>query len=401
MRIIFVTPYFYPAWQYGGTPRAAYELARALARRGHSVTVLTTDSAGAARLETNNASPSPQSIDGINVYYYPNLSNRLAYDQRIFLPVRFFKDLRRHLDNCDVVHIHEFRSLLTVAVARMARRLGLPYIVSPHGALKHLGKEQIKVVFDRLWGNRILKDAAAITVVSEIERNEALNLGIARRIELLPNPIVVEEYATMPSRGGFRAKYRISDPIILFLGRLHWVKGADLLVQAVATLNRHRNVHLILAGPDDGQRSTLARLVQQERLEDRVTFAGFITGKDKLEALVDADVVAVPSRSEVFSITTVESLLCGTPVVLSSACGLTEDLNERHGVTRFISEDVNNLAAALTSVLENQRRPNVADAREFIAREFSPDSVAGLAEALYADCSLWHDRRPGAKAHGP
>jgi glycosyltransferase involved in cell wall biosynthesis len=398
MRIIFVTPYFYPAWQYGGTPRAAYELARALVRRGNSVTVLTTDSAGNVRLETKGDSPSVQKIDEINVCYYPNLSNRLAYDQRIFLPMRLFRDLSRYLGSCDVVHIHEFRSFLTVAAARGARRLGVPYVVSPHGGLRHLGKEYLKRAFDQMWGDSILQNAAAIAVVSEVERNEALTRDNASRVKLLPNPIVVEDYASLPQRGALRAKYGITDPIILFLGRLHWVKGADLLVRALAILNRERKVHLVLAGPDDGQRSFLERLVQDERVEGRVTFAGFITGREKLEALVDADVVAVPSRSEVFSITTVESLLCGTPVVLSSTCGLTENLNERYGVTRFKSEDMTDIAGALSSVLENRRRPDVADIREFIVREFSPDSVGAVAEALYADCRLWQEGHVGAKS---
>jgi glycosyltransferase involved in cell wall biosynthesis len=398
MRIIFVTPYFYPAWQYGGTPRAAYELARALVRRGNSVTVLTTDSAGDVRFETNGDSPSVQKIHEINVCYYPNLSNRLAYDQRIFLPMRLFKDLSRYLGNCDVVHIHEFRSFLTVAAVRVARRLGIPYVVSPHGGLRRLGKEHIKRAFDQVWGDSILKNAAAIAVVSENERNDALTRDIASRVKLLPNPIVVEDYANLPQRGALRAKYGITNPIILFLGRLHWVKGGDLLIRALAILNRAGKVHLILAGPDDGQRSALERLVQEERLKNRVTFAGFIDGREKLEALVDADVVAVPSRSEVFSITTVESLLCGTPVILSSACGLTENLNERFGVRRFKSENVTDLAGALSGVLENHGRPDVADVREFIVREFSPASVGAAAEALYADCRLWQEGHIGAKS---
>src|SRR6516164_6902161 len=74
LRITFVIPHFYPALEYGGQPRAAYELARALVKIGHHVKVLTTDSGGKSRL----AKSGRQNVDGIEVVYYRNLSNRLA-----------------------------------------------------------------------------------------------------------------------------------------------------------------------------------------------------------------------------------------------------------------------------------------------------------------------------------
>ena len=92
MRLVFVIPYFYPAWQYGGQPRSCYELARILVQRGHRVNVLTTDSAGASRLKRPPAQPGRGvMIDGIEVFYYRNLSNHLAYRHRFFWPVEFFR----------------------------------------------------------------------------------------------------------------------------------------------------------------------------------------------------------------------------------------------------------------------------------------------------------------------
>src|SRR5947208_2455227 len=190
MRIGFIIPYFYPAFEYGGTPRVAYEFARWLVRRGHDVKVLTTDSAGAKRIDKNSVAMIHDSgLEGIQVFYYPNLSNCLAYKCRLFLPLRLFQNISRHLGSVDVVHIHEFRSLLSVAAHSALVRLRIPYVLSPHGGLQHLGKAKLKSVFDRLWGQKILKDAAAVCTVSELEMDDAREFGIEdEKLYLLPNP---------------------------------------------------------------------------------------------------------------------------------------------------------------------------------------------------------------------
>src|SRR5437868_3182876 len=144
VKISFVIPYFFPAWQYGGQPRSAFELARGLIQRGHSVHVLTTDSGGAARL-----SDLERTIDGIKITYYRNISNRLAYTHRLFWPPSFFREVGTQVQGSDLVHIHELRSFLSASAARAARNLGIPYLVSPHGGLRYLGKRGAKIIFDR------------------------------------------------------------------------------------------------------------------------------------------------------------------------------------------------------------------------------------------------------------
>src|SRR5262249_16498989 len=94
MRITFVTPYFYPALGYGGTPRLAYDMGKALVRRGHSVTVLTTDAGGEHRIPSDVIRTiHSNGLDGMRVHFYKNLSNRLAYHQRLFFSMEFFRDI--------------------------------------------------------------------------------------------------------------------------------------------------------------------------------------------------------------------------------------------------------------------------------------------------------------------
>jgi len=387
MHITFVIPYFYPALQYGGQPKSAYDLARALLSRGHRVTVLTTDSGGHSRLPTKNGRTTAQNVGGIEVFYYPNLSNYLAFHHRLFLPLGLFRNIRRHLADCDVVHVHELRSFLTVVAHYAVKRLQLPLVLSPHGGLKWLGKRTAKYVFDRFWGQSIFHDAAKLIAVSPVEEQDARHFGAApEKVRLLPNVLFAEDYTNLPQRGTFRRRWKIrEEKIVLFLGRLHWVKGADLLVDALSTLPAwSMKHHLVIAGPDDGQERELRRKLQGTPLEKQTTFTGYLDHPAKLQAFVDADVVVIPSRSEVFAITALEALLCCKPVVLSSACGLFPMPGNECGIEQFTSENVTDLARAIDSVL-SQAASGRSRGREFVIREFSPEPVAERAEVIYEE----------------
>lgn len=385
MRIVFVIPYFYPALQYGGQPKSCYELARALVRRGHSVTVVTTDSAGSARLSPDPAAGIRRTVENIEVFYYRNLSNYLAFRHRIFLPIALFLNIRHHLSDCDVLHIHELRSTLTVAAYRAARSLGVPFVLSPHGGLRWLGKENAKRLFDNMWGKAILGDAARLVAISPLEVKDAQTFGVGpERVRILPNLIFPEDYANLPRKGDFRRRWNIGEEkIVLFLGRLHWIKGADLLIRAMA--GSSSNARLVIAGPDDGQESQLRQILAGTELEKRTTFTGYLDHAAKLESLVDADVVAIPSRSEVFAITAVEALVCGTPVIMSSSCGLFPLPGTNCGVFGFKNENVGDLVDKLRILLNEDCGVVPSAGRAFVLREFGPDAIAERAEVIYEE----------------
>lgn len=387
MRIGFVIPYFYPALEYGGTPRVAYEFARSLVRRGHQVTVLTTDSAGQRRIQaTEVATILEDGLDGIQLFYYSNLSNYLAHKQRLFFPVELFRKMRGHLSSSEIIHIHEFRSLLSVAAHAASRSLNIPYVLSPHGGLQRLGKESLKSLFDRLWGNRILKDAAAICAVSPLEEQDAAEFGIAHeRIRQFPNPIDADFYGKLPQRGRFIEKWNLGNKrIILFLGRLHWIKGIDILIDSMAMIRDIPDIHLVIAGPDDGIESALRSRVIKKGMADRITFTGFLNDVQKLEALVDSELVVVPSRREGFPGAALEALAAARPVVLSSMCGIVSWIPGRAALTVFESGDAQDLARKLRGLLESGCNPaDLLNARTLVLSEFSAEALAAKAEALY------------------
>jgi len=387
VRIAFVIPYFYPALGYGGAPRLAYDMAQTLAHRGHDVVVLTTDTGGEERIPNevierihNNG------LDGIRILFYRNLSNALAYRHRLFFPTRFFREVQAQMKGVEIVHIHDLRSLLSVASHRAARTLGIPYVLSPHGGLPRLGKESAKIVFDTLWGKSILRDAAALCAISPMEENDAKRWGIhTERIHPFPAAINAGDYRKLPPRGMFASQWGLQDrKIVLFLGRLHWVKGADILIEALSRLSEFTGLHVVLAGPDDGASNALQSLVKAKSLEQRVTFTGFLDSTHKLRAIVDSEVVVIPSRREGFPLALLEAFACQRPVVLTSACDLGSWIEEHRALISFKSEDAEDLALKLKATLCLPPLLEVTrDARNFVFDRFSLDALAARAERLY------------------
>jgi glycosyltransferase involved in cell wall biosynthesis len=392
MRITFVIPYFYPAMQYGGTPRVAFEMARSMVKRGHQVNVLTTDSGGDGRIPQSAIDDIHENgVDGIQAYYYRNVSDYLAYKQRLFLPLGFLLHVKERLRDSEIVHIHDLRSFLSVAAHSALRSLHKPYVLSPHGGLKHLGKRPAKALFDFLWGKRILHDAAGLCAISPVEEKDAIDFGIEpRRIYRFPSAINTAAYQELPPRGEFASRWGLNGrQIVLFLGRLHWVKGVDILIESIALLKDLPNVHLVIAGPDDGAESKLRSLARKRGLEGRVTFTGFLDHPEKAQALVDSDLVVVSSRSEAFALALLEGLACGTPVILSSACELEDWMPKNSAWSTFRKEDPVDLANQLRTALTGTRdEKGLAAVRKLVMTEFSSEALTTRAERLYQSLLL-------------
>ena len=349
--------------------------------------MFTTDAGGEKRIpEEIIENIRDNGLDGMRVFFYRNLSNSLAYQQRLFFPSRFLRECSEVMAGNEVVHIHDLRSLLSVASHRAARASGIPYVLSPHGGLQRLGKQPAKLVFDMLWGKAILRDVSALCAISPLEAHDASLFGVeSRRIHQFPPGINPDEYKSLPARGKFASRWGLQDRrIVLFLGRLHWIKGADVLIEAVGLLPELEDLHLVIAGPDDGAANQLKSMVVAKRLEHRVTFTGLLDGTERLGAIIDSDILAVPSRREGFPLAVLEALASQTPVILTSACDLGDWMQDRPGLVTFQSGEAHDLAQKIKASLSQRPEPQaMLDASNFILNNFSLDALAQQAERLY------------------
>src|SRR5437867_9764866 len=123
--------------------------------------------------------------------------------------------------------------------------------------------------------------------------------------------------------------------MMLVLGRLHRIKAIDILIEACSSVQEQPDTHLVIAGPDDGAGHQLRSLVQARGIENRATFTGFLNDSHKLMALVDSDVVVVPSRHEAFPLTILEAMATETPLILTSACELGNWMTGQRGLIPF------------------------------------------------------------------
>jgi glycosyltransferase involved in cell wall biosynthesis len=384
LRVLHVTPYYEGAWGYGGIPRVTAALTRGLARRGHRVAVCTTDARdGRSRLRPGEGGASAAA--GLDVRVFPNVSNRLAYHLQLFLPRGLDAYLRHHARDFDIAHLHGHRHLPGVHAARRLRAAGVPYVVTPNGTAPRIERRRIlKYLFDAALGRSVLPGAAGILAVTEAERRQLGGLGLApEAITVVPNPVDLDEFRPVPDGRRFRERLGLAGaPVVLFLGRITPRKGVAPLVRAVARLGRPA-VRLVVAGNDAGGGRAGRRLAA--RLGVPATFTGLLAGRQRLEALAAADVVAYPARHEAFGLVPVEALLCGTPVVVAGDGGAGEVITRVGGGILVPPADPEALATAIAAILDAPAawRARVVDAQPRVRAAYGAEPVARALEDLY------------------
>jgi glycosyltransferase involved in cell wall biosynthesis len=269
----------------------------------------------------------------------------------------------------------------------------VPYILQPHGSLDPFLRERHKLrkaVYELLIERRNMEHAAGIHFTAEEERRLALPYIGKSRSFVVPLGIYPEEYKTLPPRGTFRREFPEvgARRIVLHLGRIHFKKGLDVLVDAFSILASKRDdVHLVLAGPDDnGYGDEIRKRIGDHGLSRRATFTGMLQGDSKLAAFADADVFALPSYTENFGISVVEAMACGLPVVISKNVNIWREIESAEA--GLVTEcEAGACAAALLTLLSDKTLADKsgANGRHLVAARFEWPSVARQLEVVYQD----------------
>ena len=360
-------------------------MARALSQRGHDVRVVTTDACSpTARIE-----PSTSNY-GLDVRRLKNLNNYLAWHQHLFLPIGLGRTLSAAIANTDIVHVHEFRTLLSVAVRKQCRKFGVPYILSAHGSvLRLVNKIPWKAAFDADFGHQILHGAAHVIAISDAERRQYESVGVeTEKIRIIPNGIDRTEFENLPLPGLFKRKYNLQGRrIIGYIGRLNARKGLDTLVQSFKDLNETMDdLALVLAGPDDGYGRRIQAMVNDLDLRRDVVFPGLVTSPEKLELFIDSDVIVYPSQHEIFGLVPFEALACGRPVIVANDSGCGEIVARENAGVTITPGDTDALTSALITTLNGGALVDeaVENGRRFVQSELDWDTVARRTEEVYA-----------------
>jgi glycosyltransferase involved in cell wall biosynthesis len=311
VRIAHVTATFPP--YRGGTGNVCFHHARELARRGHSITVLTAALPGAP-----------------------------AYEQRDEIAIRRLRPLARignapllptllpALRGFDVIHLH-YPFILGAEIVRLAAALtSTPLVLSFHNDLIGDGaRAQLFAHYQRLSARITVRGAARLCVVS----GDHYAASVLRRslrperppVVELPNGVDLDRFQPDQTADAVRARYGIPGDarLLLFvaaLDRAHHFKGLSTLLQALARLPQ--SIRLLAVGDGD-LRPSYEREVAALGLTGRVTFAGALDHAATAPLFSAADVTVLPSTPpESFGLVLVESLACATPVIASNIPGV-------------------------------------------------------------------------------
>jgi glycosyltransferase involved in cell wall biosynthesis len=378
MRVLHVTPYFAPAFRYGGPPRSILGLCKGLQHAGVDVEVLTTTADGAQELPV--AVSRASSYDGVPVHY---ASRRFP---RRFFGAALSEVLDAALDAADVCHVHGIWHVPEWLATRAAHRRGVPYVISPRGMLLPGAAAHHR------WRKRIayhLLERAALTRATALHATADEEAQVLRR--LIPGLEVavvrngVELLARGAPFGSARAAQGIppADPVVLFVGRLHPTKRIDLLARSVARVHAAcPRTHLVLAGPDEGGHAASLSDVLRP-LGQRVHVIGDLADAEKRAWLDEATLLALCSDSESFGLSVLEAMAASLPVVVTRTCPWEEVERSRCGL--WVDQDEAALAAAIAEIIEQPRLAQEMGARgrDLVEARYSWQAVGAEMAALY------------------
>ncbi len=378
MKIIHVTPCFYPAWAYGGIPRLSFHMAMTQARKGHDVQIVTTDA-----LDSDNRQHKDGfKVEGMMVRVHRNFSNRAAYRHQAYLPRNLLRE-RKLVRGHDIMHIHGHRNLLNSALAFFGRRARIPIVLQPNGTLVNIESRRLfKSVYDILLGNRQVRATTGFIAVSDVEKGQFLEMGVPEeRIRVIPNGVYI---VSTNVKLDFKKHYGINGDYVLYLGKITPRKGIEHLVRALR-LVRDKNLMLVIAGNDMGYLGAVTREVNRQGLSNRVIMTGLLTGEMKTAAYRGALYTAYVSRDEIFGLVPFESIICGTPVIVASDSGCGEWVSKARAGHVIPYGDARAIADVINGRDADEEEASVERGKKFIEDNLTWEKVTARVLDFYGD----------------
>lgn len=373
MRVLNVNILIDPVTGGGGAERTV-QISRFLRSSGVETVLLTMDlGVLGRRLEA---------LDGVEVIALKCLS------KRFYVPAFSLRALNALIRSVDIVHIMGHWTILNALVYALCRHTRTPYVVCPAGSLPIFGRSKaIKRLYNWVVGRRIIGNAAHCVAISVEEIEHFCDYGVSpEKVVLIPNGVDLSE-AESPDRDSFSAKVGgANGPIILFVGRLNYIKGPDILLEAFAKITDHfEDCQLVFAGPDSGMLARLKEMAAASVAADRVHFVGYVGGDEKFGAYSAASLLVIPSRQEAMSIVVLEAGSVGTPVLLTDRCGFDEV--EEVGGGKVVPADTDGIEQGLRELLGDPATLATMGSRlrEFVTQKYTWESMIKKYVGLYED----------------
>ena len=381
MKVLHVSPSFFPAQAYGGTLRSGYGLCSGLAQLGCDVRILTTDTNGLGHtldLKTDREVR-------VNALYVRYCHKRVRHS----VSPALLKALPSYVKWADVVHLTAVYSFPTFPTLFFCRLFKKPVVWSPRGALQRWeGSSRVvsKWVWESVCRKLASKEKLVLHATSTAEAEQSSKRFPGVRTVVIPNGVVLPKNVKRTHSNG---KLRI-----LYLGRLHPIKGIEVLLEGCGILEKLLpGWRLYIAGTgSDSYLAALKSKVHELKLSEKVEFVGEVADEKKEELFAQSDVTLVPSYVENFAIVVAESLAHGVPVIASKGTPWNGLETNRCGL--WVDNDPQSLAIAIRTIRTLSLHEMGLRGRNWMEKDFSWKSVSAKMLALYHECV------PGAESEG-
>ena len=321
-------------------------------------------------------------------FRYKNRNYFLEYiNERFPLPFPNIFKIAKLVRNADVVHLTSFWTLLNAYVYIFCKLFSKNYVICPAGALIIFGRSRtIKYIYYQIIGKYIIKDCSAIISITKKEKKQFKEKNIPlSKIFNIPNGIDLNknELKKLCYLNDFN--YKKNKPYILFVGRLHFIKGPDLLLKAFNSIADKIPYHnLIFAGNDEGMEKELKKEAKKSKFAERIHFIGFISGSEKDNLYKNADLLVIPSRSEAMSLVVLEAGLHGLESIFTDQCGLNE-LSHRN-LGKCVKVDSNEISNSIINHIKSKKTVKNLELIDYVSNNFNWDKISNKYIKVFKKC---------------
>jgi len=373
MKIVHVHHHYWPV--IGGLENVVKALAEGMVRLGHEVHVITSRYGAEDR-------PREEVING--VYIHRVKSIRLRYPDLTY-PIEIPRDVLR---NADIVHGHSQNGLFTMRMVEEVKRLGVKTVMHfmAVDALRDHPNTLIRLL-GPIYSDIMLRRAlsfANIHLARSLRDKELLESRFNVNVEYVPDGVPKWFIEHDHAENSFRHKYGVNGDYVLYMGRLHPLKGIDVLLRAMSIVVNKIDLRLVIVGP--GDKRPYVRLARRFGIDRYVLFLGFISEEDKIGAIDGSVCVVLPSISnyvEVYPMAVSEAWARAKPVVASSVGGVPYRVKHMVNGLLVPPRDPRALAEALVTLAQDKEL-SVRLGIEGRKSVFTWDEIVGKLLSIYS-----------------
>ncbi len=367
LRILSVVTLVTPLGEYGGPVRVAVNQAKALRDLGHDVVL-----AGAARGFGNDV---PVDLEGVPAVLRPSMT---AIPRTGFAGLSspgLWWWVRRNLASFDVVHVHVARDFITLPVANLARKRGIPYVLQPHGMIAPT-RHPLAKPLDARWTGPVLRQAQRVFYLSRPEKKGLIEVGGTQlKLRSLPNGV--------PDHQGAAHQEAVT---VLYLARFASRKRPRFFVELARRLAPgHPEARFVMVGPDEGEGAAVRRDIADARSSGvPIEWKGALPPAETLAEMKRASVYVLPSVNEPNGMSVLEAMSVGLPVVVTDTCGLA-DMIEEAGAGLIVDDSIEDLEKAVDRLLADPEKSAHMGAmgRDYVRTHLSMSAIARQLELAY------------------